>query len=684
VTAVSDDFNRANSSSLGANWAELGGVGDWEIVSNKLQCNTDAGALGYYARFETDVGSSDMFAQAVVTSVQASANSNTGVLVRGRSAAVTSYQIDIRHAGDILWFWRIVAGVETQLTNQLGTTSLSVPSASGDTVRGEVAGNLIRAKINGALVGLCKDTNITDGQRAGVNGWNEIASDVVEVDDFAGGGLAADGGLVAPYIVGVSDQVTGTATTLTPTIPSNVAAGDLVLVQTTSRDAAQTMTAPAGEGWSSIQNPSQTGLEDVLWAKVWGLGGQTDDTTPTFGIGSGTAGWGATAVVIRNPSHSTLPWTSVAAAVLASGSGANASSTTVTAPSVTHDGTHRTVVRVVSSADDNALNAPSSGAAAYGGANYDSTTGNDFAQAMSLREDITVTTNTGTSTFTESLVGADVSNGITLVIGIPSGILGLPAETDTARAVAFATKSTTLSGLSSETDSALGLAGASKSRTAGVASETESALGLAFGTKSTTVGVASEAESALALDGASKSSAPLGLPASAESALPLAGQAHATDVAGGQESDTGLPLAGAQKTTTVGTATEVGSALGLGGAVKSTTLGVAGETDAALPLTAATIGTGTETDTVPALAGAAKQTVLGLAVGVEVALPLADQVKITPVGIAVEVDTALGRQVFVGPVPSQGTFDDGRGALIYSSGVDGLVYDPTQALVYDP
>lgn len=432
MAPVADPFTRGDSSSLGANWAELGGVGDWEIKSNKLECNTDAGALGYYARYEADVGSSDMWASVVVTSTQTSSNSNSGVLVRGRTAAVTSYQIDIRHAGDIMWFWRIVAGAETQMTNQAGTTSLPVVSASGDTVRGEVVGSLIRGLINNVLVGLCRDTNITDGQRPGVNGWNEIAADFIQMDDFAGGALVADGGLVAPYIVGVGDQVTGTGTTLTPTVPPVVANGDLVLCQTTSRDAAQTMTAPGSEGWVSIQSPSQTGLEDVLWGKIWGLGGQTDDTTPTFGIGSATAGWGATVGgVLRNPSHATAPWTSVAAAVLASGSQANAAAATCTAPSVSHTGNNRTLYRSFSSGDDNDLRTNSEGAIAYGGVNYDSTTGNDFSQAGTLTENVTVTTNTGTATITQLANGNDISNGITLVLGIPAATpVGALAETD--------------------------------------------------------------------------------------------------------------------------------------------------------------------------------------------------------------------------------------------------------------
>jgi hypothetical protein len=418
MTAVSDSFNRADSTNLGASWTEI--VGDWAIVSNKVQCNDDAGSTGYYARYDTDVGSSDMFAQAVTSATQANGSSSSGLAVRQRAGANTSYQLTTRHAGDTIGNWRIVAGSETQLNFQTGANNISTTINSGDTIRLEVVGSLLRSKVQGALVGLTVDTTTTDGQRAGLNGYNAVGTDVVELDDFAGGALAADGGLVAPYIVGVSAQVTGVGTTLTPTVPPVVATGDIVIAQCTSRDAAQTMTNPASEGWAAGPTPSQTGLEDAVFYKVWGLGGQTDDTTPTFSIGAGTAGWGVTLTVIRNPAHATAPWTSTASAVVATGSATNAASATVTAPSVNHDGTNRTVVRLFSSADDNALNAPSTGALAYGAAAYDSTDGNDFAQAMSLREDITVTTNTGTSTVTETAVGNDINNGITLVLAIPS------------------------------------------------------------------------------------------------------------------------------------------------------------------------------------------------------------------------------------------------------------------------
>jgi hypothetical protein len=427
---VSRDFNTADTSTI-TNSTELGGTGDWQIISNKLRCDSDAGSLGYYWREDSDLGGSDLFAQGVITSVQTSSNSNTGVLLRGQTGSTnTSYQVTCRHAGDILWFWRIVAGVETQMTNQAGTTSLSVPIASGDTIRGEVIGTLIRAKVNGALVGCCVDSNIVSGSRCGFNGWNEINTDLVELDDYLAGLFPSEAGLVAPFIKSIGAQVTGTGTSLSPTIV-NPAAGDLVVVQCTSRDAAQTMSNPASQGWVAGPSPSQTGLEDAVFYKVWGLGGQTDTTTPAFTIGSGTAGWAATPVIYANPKHATNPWTSVTDAVLASASAANGSSTTVTAPSATHTGAHRTVVRIVSTADDNDVRTNSEGALVYGGVNYDTTTGNDLSQAQSCTEDITVTTNTGTATFTEVVNGADVSNGITLVLGIPSGITaGVIAETD--------------------------------------------------------------------------------------------------------------------------------------------------------------------------------------------------------------------------------------------------------------
>lgn len=407
MTKVTDTFDRADSSSLGASWAEV--VGDWAIVSNQVECNDDDGATGYYARYETDVGSSDMYAEAVTNSTQTDGSSNAGVAVRMRSGANTSYQF-ASNLNDSHAFWRIVSGAETQIATFTATL------ASGDRVRLEAVGRTLRAKINDALVAVAQDTNVTTGQRAGLNGYNNVGTDVVRLNNFEGGALTDD--LVAPYVADWSAQTARVTTaTSTPTVPAQVAAGDLVCVHAVVRATTSAISAPAGEGWSQVELASGNSLRAYLFAKIWGLGGQTDDTTPDFTKDTGTVGFFTTAFVVRNPKHATAPWTSVSSAIVASGQQSNAAAATATAPSVTHTGNNRTVMRLYASADDNALATPSTGALIFGGASYDAT---DIAQAMSVVEDITVTTNTGTATVAETVNGNDASNGITLVLAVPS------------------------------------------------------------------------------------------------------------------------------------------------------------------------------------------------------------------------------------------------------------------------
>lgn len=419
MTVVSDNFNRADAGTLGGSWTAI--VGTWTIVSNQAECNDDDGGTGYYARYDTDVGGSDMYAEAVTNSTQTSGGSNAGPVVRMRSGATTSYQFTT-NLNDSCAFWRVVAGAETQIA------TFTAAVAAGDTLRLEAIGATLRAKVNGAIVAFTQDTNISDGQRGGLNGYNNVGTDVVRVNDFEAGRITDDppGGA---YVVNWGIHSEGVITPRTPDLPTNptVAAGDLILVPCVVRDDTQTISPDGTEGWSTIQTATQTGLKQTLFAKVWGLGGQTDDNSPEFSVTSATAGFGLVPVIVRNPQHTTAPWTSVASAIVASGQQSNAASATATAPSVSYTGTHATVMRFFSSADDNALGAPSTGALVFGGANYDTASGNDFSQACSVQEDITVTTSTGTSTVTETINGNDVSNGITIVIAIPAASVNASA-----------------------------------------------------------------------------------------------------------------------------------------------------------------------------------------------------------------------------------------------------------------
>ena len=56
-------------------------------------------------------------------------------------------------------------------------------AASVPPIRLETVGNLLRSKIQGALVGLTLDGNITDGQRAGLNGYNGVGGEVSTCSD---------------------------------------------------------------------------------------------------------------------------------------------------------------------------------------------------------------------------------------------------------------------------------------------------------------------------------------------------------------------------------------------------------------------------------------------------------------------------------------------------------------------
>jgi hypothetical protein len=406
VVTVSDNFNRADAGTLGASWTAL--VGGWAIVSNQAECNDDDGGTGYYARYDTDVGSSDMYSEVVTNSTQANASSNTGAAVRMRAAANTSYQFPT-NLNDSCSFWRINAGSETQIA------TFSTPIAAGDTIRLEAVGRTFRFKVNGVIVNLLQDTNITDGQRGGMNGYNNVGTDVVRTDNFVSGPMTD---LAWPFLVDWSAQTArSTGASMTPTLPVTPAAGDLVLAEGTVRSTTDTIVPPVGEGWSQIELASGNSLRTYVWGKVWGLGGQTDDTTPTF-TRTGTTGAFVTCAIYRNPKHATAPWTSVAAAVVASGQQSNAAAATATAPSVTHTGNDRTLVRLFSSADDNALNAPSEGILVYGGAAFDAT---DIAQALSTREGVNVSGSTGTATVAESVLGNDASSGVTLVLAVPTG-----------------------------------------------------------------------------------------------------------------------------------------------------------------------------------------------------------------------------------------------------------------------
>lgn len=244
----------------------------------------------------------------------------------------------------------------------------------------------------------------------------------------------------APYALWKSPQFDHSnayetiGTTSIPTIPTTgwaaVQTGDMVIMDLVSKDNA-TITPPAGEGWlqEGTKLTQTASLQCARYKKIWGLGGQSDDATPTFTKGAGTNGFFGVAAIIRDPGGG---WTSVAAAVLVSSEGTIAAAASMTVPSAsyTDPGVPMTFVRFLCTLDDNALNNPSEAGWFYGFVEYDTDTGTDAAMAMSVREGVTGGSSTGTMTFAESRVGNDAGIGRTLVL-VPTTGAGNVSRTAT-------------------------------------------------------------------------------------------------------------------------------------------------------------------------------------------------------------------------------------------------------------
>jgi hypothetical protein len=86
-----------------------------------------------------------------------------------------------------------------------------------------------------------------------------------------------------PQLVGVSALAGGNAVvSATPDISAvDIQTGDVVYAQVDARITG-TVAFPAGEGWTLANERNVATAIDSLYWKRWGVGGQTDDTTPTI------------------------------------------------------------------------------------------------------------------------------------------------------------------------------------------------------------------------------------------------------------------------------------------------------------------------------------------------------------------------------------------------------------------
>jgi hypothetical protein len=178
-----DNFNRANSGTLGANWTLITSEADFEVVSNKadpfVYNSTDR---GNYVNAITP--GNNQWAEVLISTLTGASNADEGggVALRIATGARTYYRfVASNQASGKCYIQKIVTGTMTPLGN--GTAAAAWP---GHTLKAWVNGTTLSIYQDGTLVTSVTDSSIASG-RIGM-GFSSNAS-AYTADDFRGGSL---------------------------------------------------------------------------------------------------------------------------------------------------------------------------------------------------------------------------------------------------------------------------------------------------------------------------------------------------------------------------------------------------------------------------------------------------------------------------------------------------------------
>jgi len=186
MATFSDNFNRADSSDLGANWVEVSG--DWSIVSNQLSPGAAGGTIILRA-----AGAMDTNDNSAQVAIAATTTASQGVWCRGNSNITNGYLW--RNNGSS---WDLFSVVGGSFTN-IGTYAAA--AAPGDVAKVQAVGSTIKAFVNGVERVSVTDTGVTTGTSVGIR---SDSAGAIRYDDFAaedvtttvtGSAVAAFGGL---------------------------------------------------------------------------------------------------------------------------------------------------------------------------------------------------------------------------------------------------------------------------------------------------------------------------------------------------------------------------------------------------------------------------------------------------------------------------------------------------------
>lgn len=153
---LTDLFQRANSTGLGANYSGVTSQGSMNVSSDTAVPNSLSGDCGaYWSAFASPA---DQFAQVTIGSVGTGAlNSGTGILLRVSSVAETFYRI--AGTGGHIAIEKCIATTFTALGNA-GATGVT----TGSVLLATIIGNVLNVYLDNTLViGPITDSSIASG-----------------------------------------------------------------------------------------------------------------------------------------------------------------------------------------------------------------------------------------------------------------------------------------------------------------------------------------------------------------------------------------------------------------------------------------------------------------------------------------------------------------------------------------
>lgn len=275
MTTFSDDFNRADSTNLGAGWVEVSG--DWSIISNQLSPGTTGTTI--LLRAATAMATSDNYAQVTIAATTAVTQ---GVWCRGDATLTSGYVI--RNNGTS---WDLFSVVSSTFTN-IGTYSAA--ASAGDTVKVQAVGSTIKAFINGVERISVTNTAVATGTTVGIRSQ---ANSTLRYDAFTSGDVGASvSGTATAAFGGLTAAASGT-----PTVTGAATASFGALTATASGTPKVTGTAALTGG---ALTATATGVRTVIGTATAQFGGLTATATaPSHITGTANATFGALTATAR-------------------------------------------------------------------------------------------------------------------------------------------------------------------------------------------------------------------------------------------------------------------------------------------------------------------------------------------------------------------------------------------------